>query len=522
LLERAKASKNVGVTDKIASIAIPTRERVPLVLRAVDSYGAYLASSHQSVSLIIADGSMSATGRRDIINALRSSVNRYGYECLYIGAEEKERFVVELSGLGLPTNIARFALFGDSALSGITTLGSNRNAIQLQTLGSKVLCVDDDTLCLGGSISSVDSGLRIRGHGDVTEAWFFSTRAAAVHGVNSLKSVDILACHDTMLGRSLTSLILAAEPRQGANVREGCGHIVSSLIEGQAFVATTYNGLVGDSATYSSLEWPMHPSSETRWRWYRAIANGPRAQQVTREVIRQVTAPTICHGGLSIGAFIGLDNRRLLPPFMPLFRNSDGVFGAILARLDGHYCAHLPISLLHAPPSSTLEWARQHPAANLKSWTPGLRVSEILAACISTWRVTLPAISADAKLKSLGQFLINLGSLETAAFQNVVRTALLTTASRYALQIEHLISQNGDLEPAWKPELRRRLDELRRSVEETAYYHPLDVDHGSPEKVTALKEFVHSFGMLLNWWPHFVEATRFLRQRDRQLGIRIS
>jgi hypothetical protein len=47
----------------------------------------------------------------------------------------------------------------------------------------------------------------------------------------------------------------------------------------------------------------------------------------------------------------GLDNREMLPPYFPVGRNEDGIFGAIVHRCCPHaYFAHLPLSLLHFPP----------------------------------------------------------------------------------------------------------------------------------------------------------------------------
>ena len=48
--------------------------------------------------------------------------------------------------------------------------------------------------------------------------------------------------------------------------------------------------------------------------------------------------------------FLGIDNRHLLPPFFPVQRNSDGIFGHMLRKcVDGSHVAFLPWILLHAP-----------------------------------------------------------------------------------------------------------------------------------------------------------------------------
>src|SRR5580658_10909364 len=49
-------------------------------------------------------------------------------------------------------------------------------------------------------------------------------------------------------------------------------------------------------------------------------------------------------------AFAGLDNRELLPPFLPTGRGEDNLMAAILTRcFPGACVAHLPRGLVHAP-----------------------------------------------------------------------------------------------------------------------------------------------------------------------------
>ena len=51
--------------------------------------------------------------------------------------------------------------------------------------------------------------------------------------------------------------------------------------------------------------------------------------------------------------FFGFDNRLLLPPFFPVQRNADGIFGLVLQKcVDGSRVAFLPSVLLHAPAGS--------------------------------------------------------------------------------------------------------------------------------------------------------------------------
>ncbi|HSW48817.1 MAG TPA: hypothetical protein VLH09_01520, partial [Bryobacteraceae bacterium] len=99
--------------------------------------------------VFVADDSRSRADRELNRAVLRSAASRHSFEIQYAGREEKLRYAEALlSGGDLFPEVVHFALFGLG--DGTPTMGANRNAILLQTQGSLVLCVDDDTVCQVG------------------------------------------------------------------------------------------------------------------------------------------------------------------------------------------------------------------------------------------------------------------------------------------------------------------------------------------------------------------------------------
>jgi hypothetical protein len=69
-----------------------------------------------------------------------------------------------------------------------------------------------------------------------------------------------------------------------------------------------------------------------------------------RQVLRKASLPVITDGMFCMATSIGLDNQDLLPPFIPVMRNQDGVFGATLRKcFENSYLTHLPWAFLHSP-----------------------------------------------------------------------------------------------------------------------------------------------------------------------------
>ena len=74
-----------------------------------------------------------------------------------------------------------------------------------------------------------------------------------------------------------------------------------------------------------------------------------------REVVRAVRRPTVADSPFCMTPCFGFDNRFILPPFFPVQRNSDGIFGLMLHRCGtGSRTGFLPYVVVHEPDSPRL------------------------------------------------------------------------------------------------------------------------------------------------------------------------
>ncbi len=75
-----------------------------------------------------------------------------------------------------------------------------------------------------------------------------------------------------------------------------------------------------------------------------------RTASTSRELVRHVASYTPGHPEPCVTMCAGMDNRDLLPPFFPICRNEDGIFGYMLGRcVDETYAGHLPWAIEHSP-----------------------------------------------------------------------------------------------------------------------------------------------------------------------------
>jgi hypothetical protein len=436
-----------------------------------------------------------------------------GAPVYYAGRKERREFAEALvTGGVLPRDVVSFGLFGSGCHG--PTIGANRNSILLATAGNGVLCVDDDTLCLPATSAagSRNEGLVLGGNVDPTEFWFFRDRAAAFRSVRRLE-LDPLTEHGRLLGRTIGQAVhLIGEGNVDCD--DVSPRLLTSIMQGRGRIRVTLNGVVGDSAMYSNPGLHLHSGDGTRRRLVNSAASY-RVGVTSREVVRYAPRTTISESWRTMSTFIGLDNSELLPPFVPAYRNEDGLFGHTLGLCFDHsYSCHLPWVLLHAP----IESRSYHPDG-----LSTIRVSDVLTVCLNSWTGALPSQQPSKRMHLLGAHLRELGAMGRDDFRFALQALLRNRALELIAHGDALLLQHAGEPAYWANDLKRALHALGDALTKPSYVIPLDMrgDFQASEAAAALQVFIGRFGELLCWWPALVERARELRESDRQLGQRL-
>jgi hypothetical protein len=482
-----EASEDHGHADAITIVGIPTCDRPTSVIACIESYVENCRRHGRNPEFVITDDSADANSRNRTRAALQDIEKRSGVRIRYAGRPERRRFAEVLAReSGIPAEIVDFGLAGDDRC-GLST-GANRNSLLLDSVDALALSVDDDTLCQiatapGGT--DAPSSLSFFAGYDPTEFWFFPDRATATGSVSFIGN-DVLGCHEAWLGHDMV----------GGN----------GSLQAGGRVAITLNGLVGDSGMASP-------------RYYLTLSGASRDRLVTsqdayrsafrsREVLRTVRLPTLCATPFFMTTFFGFDNRSLLPPFFPVQRNADGIFGLVLQKcVEDSRTAFLPSVLLHAPPSPRLFEPDQ-------AWTDArtMRMADVVIACIFGHEANRAGGTDATRLIELGRFLRELGSLKLRDFEAHVlmlqqyRTMAFITALQSQLQIH----AGPDF---WAKDVKRMVQQMLQGTSAGDMSVPRDMWHERDvDGVRRLvQELITRFGALLEAWPAMVDAARRLR-----------
>jgi hypothetical protein len=488
-------------------LGIVTQSRPEALSRALAGYLDNAARHGRDVEVVIVDDSPSAAARADCRRALGAEARARGARILYAGAEEKAAFANALVARGLAPDLVRFALSPERETA--QAAGANRNALLLHTAGSAVFSADDDTVCRVAAAPSPAAGVRLSSGHDPADHWFFPDREAALDAVTFVDR-DVLGLHEELLGRGAASL--------GPVDTGGAGGALRRRFEaGAGEVLVTFNGLLGDSGWGAPFGFWHAPMGYLAMRGaslarLAASESGYRLACESREILRVVDRPHVGDAAFSMTTFAALDNRRPLPPFCPLGRGQDNVFGASVSLcFPGALFGHLPWALVHAPVEARRFW----PGEMTRS-AAGVDLGRVVLECLRS--VDPGAVASPAaRMAALGGHLVALGALPQPDFDAFVRARLRASGGAFLAWLDERLAAERGAPAWWAADVAAYRSALAEAIERPDYGVPLDLR--GPDAAARCRALVGRFGALLAAWPDVVGAAAELRRAGHGLAV---
>jgi len=439
------------------------------------------------IRFIVVDGSKSPTNQartRDVVKQFRGKL-----ASTYIGPVERRQVV---------TRIARAGAHSAALTTGLGTgmTGANRNLLLVLTAGHPLLMVDDDIQWTAWSLPSSSDRLAIVGHEDPRQWTFFQTRAEAI-SVTAEGAVDILTAHQSLLGRDTWSLMT-----DGPDLSDACSYVLGALAKSPApKVCVTLVGVAGDSGIYCPYQ-VLFATGKTRDE-LRRTASTFRCAISSREVRRIAPRSVVTHEPLCTAGCIGLANTDLLPPFMPLGRNEDGVFGRMLAFTHPHALfGHVPWGIIHDSdrPSARPE---DIPSA-MQTRLADIVLEVVRLACAAP----IPQ-SERARLRHVGRVFMELAELSPAAFHDFIRHTMIQERARQLLQLEADLAKD-DTPEHWRAAAGKFREHFLARIGTPEFLCPIEFRHlqSTDSALRATRVFFWEFGKVLSMWSYVWEYAR--------------
>jgi hypothetical protein len=495
----------------VATLGIPTKERVPELCAALESYIANARAHGRTLAYVVGDDAPTAAGRAETRAALTAVQARHGVPLAYAGLEEKTRYAAALARhAGVPRDLLDFALVDPEGCA--YKVGANQNTLLLHGAGAPMVQVDDDTRCRVAPTPGQLPGLALTSRGDPTEMWFPGPGAPDLPE-RVLVDRDLVSIHESLLGRRVTDCVADAR-RLGLDVDGVSGWLLRRLEPRGGRVACTQIGGAGDSGTGSMWHY-LFLGDPSRSRLHASEA-AYRHAFTRRRVVRAVRRATVSDGGFFMSMNIGLDTRSLLPPFFPAQRNSDGVFGSVLrAAWHDAFFGFAPWVMEHAPA------ARR--ASPFPAFFEGLGrtdADDLVCILINGSRVDADRDDPARGLRALGEVLERWGSLPLADFEELVRVQVLRARSLDLVMLDEAVQRHQGAPAYWARDVERTVAGVRAALPAAWLPYPTDLvtAYGEAAARPLFARLVRRYGELLQVWPDLFEAAIDLGRRGVRPG----
>ena len=410
----------------ITSIGIVTADRPRMLHRCLQSLVDHCDHFGLRPSIVIVDGSKameSQTADREAID----NVRKRGYTVRHLKPATDSSSHQRLRPLGLePTTIDLAIGSGD--------IGANRNALLLDTVGEAIVMIDDDILCDTWDLPERHDTPALVGHRDERHVSFHRSRADVFANVRWTRE-SIIHAHQRLLGATIQEVMAGTI---GVDLSHACPHVLSGLGDQatNSSVRVTMAGIAGDSGVYC----PYGVLFSSGWMRERLRAS-PEMLAValeSREVARVAAQPLITHDPACMAYCLGYLNTEPAMPFMPLGRNEDGIFGAMLSFLNpGTYFGHLPCGVVHdsGRPSGY--------EAGVIASASAVRLCDVVAAVVRVAASSSTWSGEPERTRALSSVLDELVRLPIAEFEQVLKRLLLDTCCQRLARLEAAVQAGG-------------------------------------------------------------------------------
>lgn len=499
-----QTDKRKEKTSQINIIGIPTCNRSNSLRQSLIGLIDNCEKNSRNPDYLIIDDSTDtdiATQNRQVLQDLNA---QYRVHLFYYDIEKRKKFVRKLSKeSGCPEPVVNFALLGDNRI-GITT-GAARNTLMLLTTGKPWLHLDDDVFCQFLRQNNPEDGIELTA--ETPYQTFFPENGSVINHFSKIKEFDLLGGHETLLGKNPAEM-LKRIPENKWNYDGVNAGLLRTFKNQDSHIGITFTGSSGDAGVHNTF----HRLFLRGESFKQLVANsaGYSRNLINRQELRIPGRVTISNHAYCMLMCAALDNSRFLPPFAPVQRNSDGIFGALLkycssATLKGF----LPVAVLHNPPEK-----RQLTTEDFFRRMRINRTNDILLSLIDFVTPPFSGKEPAENLAKLGQKLTGMAKLPGEDFQEIISISLINKVSRAIQLLEKRLQENPQAPDYWKNDITVSIETMQKAATQSSFYLPADLKGSDEERRELFRELVANFGRLLVCWPAMVETAKSISRDE--------
>lgn len=422
-------------------------------------------------------------------------------DIVYLGDAERVDYSSQIAAHGVPRVICDWSLLERNQTFSV---GTARNTALMATVDESFLMFDDDVRLKAYVSAGTSTTLDLCGHDRRRILEFCTTREEALARVEVCAQASMVESINKMLGRGLHDIV--GTWIGDVQMEQACPHQISSLMQTNGCVPIVQLGIIGDSAMHTG-DW-IGMMGETARRQITASDRVHNNALLSREVVNISSSFAITHEPSCMALAVALDNAYPMPPFMPHYRNEDGIFACLVAACcpDSNF-GHIPVGVLH-----DAERPRRYSDGTV------LRISDFVIQAISEISPLLGS-NTTSNYALVGQYLRNVSACDLKSFVAVIRKwAMMAYTVRLSF-IETALEKNSK-QSEWKVHLERLRTQIQTTIRDGFWYIPIELlDCKNEDRcVIAFKYFICRLGETLIYWMEMREIAKELWKARGTVG----
>ena len=466
---------NSRAVEDIRCLVIPTSDRPDTLQRCVQSATANLLRNNRECRLVIVDDSRSPECAQKNLAIVEELARSCDLIVQYFGKEEYTTYITELTNGGIVPHVAEFALRGWSQHGSLAGAGAPRNFLLLIAAGEAFASIDDDTESLYARHSNYSPHVKEQNNSvdpSTLTPWpDLDTTLTALPPFD----IDFLAVHEQLLGHEFTKL------------------------DGR--VLTTMFGVAGDCGWGSPSRFFQYQEQIARSGidWNTAIA--------CRDMLRAPTSYVVSSGAemLMTTAFAAT-GKVLLPPFMPVGRGSDLIFGRLMKIIyPSALFGHLPFGVLHTPAAVRKFWlGEQFRSAG---------TSDISTMCLALLKNCPHASEPVEAFHRVGEYLQDIAQSPLADFEEMLREQTRVFIEEQLSAIEQQADAVRSMCSMVAEDAVQYCDKARGQLNGPNAGLPVELlsNDDSSHALADARKLMGQFGELLFAWPTILAIGRDMK-----------
>jgi hypothetical protein len=499
--EAASAASN----DTKPVVAILTWERPQALERLL---GSIIANCDMDAlhCLYVIDDSRSD----DNIGENRALVRKYATDfeipLYYFGREQQQQYIGKLVNR-LPEHEDSIRFLIDHKLwTEHWSSGLARNLAVFLSCGRRLIMLDDDVVCDVYSPSHVKPNITISD--TAREADFFADEQEWAQ-LHQAINPDPINRHLQCLGLPFSEAVSALGPQHLKQAGlENMSSLHASELQADSPVLITECGSLGCPGTESNTWLPTMAGVSLK----KMLASSKKTSQAltTRKVWSGRSNPHFAPRS-NMSPIIGIDNSQFLPPYLPITRGEDLLFGRMVDFVfPTSVCLDYPWAVPHLPIPNR-EWQLKHLNFSPKPDFPMFIFDKVLE-----YKSICRSAAPLDRLSVLAALFRDLSHAPSDALINMQRDKNLADGSDTLKHLDSLLAANNSSPVEWQNYLRNGISQLNKGLEAFSrdsfpIKGPVTELEGE-ELIAFWRKTWKGFAGALDVWPEIRQAARELAE----------